>query len=269
MKTKTVIGRDPEVQKRIVEGQMNRCREELKKAEHYARAGDIEAARRRFERLRTLVKQSQLPTAMLSEIKEGMLKVELDGLMKVIDLQLDHAIDAAKVDDLVARNTAIQNARQHLGRVVVLGATEEFRTTTEKKIEIIMMTSSASAVATKGAESSRLTSVKREPAEAAHHNERRRYKRFRSPVLEITFHGRKYLATNWSIGGFSVPDWEGSADGRLPISFKAIDGDASFTDEIELVRVDGNQSCFKFLDPTHSSLKLVQRLAANGEVPQE
>src|SRR5437879_9176176 len=139
-------GGDPEVLKRIIDGQVARCREELMKAEHYAKAGDLDAMRRRLDRLKTIVKTSRLPSNILGEIKDATLKVELDGLKKTIDLLLGRAADCARVDDLLGRANAIKPAREHLGRAITLGAGDDFKIVTEKKIEIILQTDSSKAV---------------------------------------------------------------------------------------------------------------------------
>ena len=261
---------DPEVLKRIVEGQVKRCKDELIKAAHYALTGDIEAVRRRLERLVTIVKGSRnLPLDVLNEIKDEMRRIEIDGLKKAIDLYLDKAADCARVDDVVGRQNALKPVREHLGRAVALGAGDDFKVVTEKKIEVIMQTDSSKAVARKGQPSERLAQVKSPDFEVAHPTERRRYKRFRSPPLLVTVAGKTYSSTSWSIGGGALPAWEGPDDGRFEARFKAEGSDMSFSDSIELVRLVGNIACFKFVDPTHSTLKLVQHLTNQGKAPKE
>src|SRR4051794_3868 len=162
---------DPEVLQRILDGNVKRCKEELMKPDHYGRNGDIDAMRRRFERLKTIVKGAKFPPHVLNEIKEQTLKVEVDGLKKAIDSYLERAADCARVDDAKGRQDALKPVREHLGRAVALGAGDDFKVVTEKKIEIIMQTDSSKAVAKKGAESSRLSSVKAPEFEKAHQNE--------------------------------------------------------------------------------------------------
>src|SRR5258707_9396601 len=169
---------DPEVLKRLIEGQVKRCREELTKAAHYARNGDMEAVGRRLERLKAIVKTARLPADIFNEIKEETRKIQVDGLKKAIDVHLDKAADCARADDVAGRQNAVKPAREHLGRAVALGAGDDFRVVTEKKIEIIMQTDSSRAVAKKGQSSERLTQVKSPEFEVAHPTERRRYKRF-------------------------------------------------------------------------------------------
>ncbi len=260
---------DPEVLKRIIEGNVKRCNEELTKAAHFALSGDIEAVQRRLERLKTIVKGARLPADILNEIKERTRKIEVDGLKKAIDIYLDRAADCARIDDVNGRQEALKPVRQHLGRAVALGAGDDFKVVTEKKIEVILQTDSSKAVAKKGQESSRLQQVKRPEFEAAHPTERRRYKRFASPALLVTIAGRTYSTNSWSIGGGALPSWEGPEEGRFEVKFKAEGNEASFADSIEIVRMEGSSACFKFLDPTHSSLKLVQHLSTQGQTPRE
>lgn len=260
---------DPEVLKRILEGNVKRCKDELMKAAHYGRNGDIEAMRRRFERLKSIVKGAKLPVDVLNEIKEQTLKIEVDGLKKAIDVYLERAADCARTDDVAGRQNNLKPVREHLGRAVALGAGDDFKVVTEKKIEIIMETDSSKAVAKKGVESNRLSATKAPEFEQAHQNERRRYKRFRSPALLVTVGGKTYSSTTWSIGGGALPGWDGADEGRYEASFTAEGSDMSFSDSIELVRMEGTNACFKFIDPTHSTLKLVQRLSNQGKAPKE
>jgi hypothetical protein len=262
-------GGDPEVLKRIIEGNVKRCKEELMKAEHYARSGDIDAVKRRLERLKVIVKTARLPVEILNEIKEHTRKVEVDGLKRAIDVYLERAADCARVDDAIGRTNALKPVREHLGRAVALGAGDDFKVVTEKKIEVIMLTDSSQAVAKKGQPSVRLEQVKRPEAEAAHPTERRRYKRFGAPPLLITVGGRTYACTSWSIGGAALPDWQGPDAGRFDSKFTAEGSDTSFSDTVELVRMEGSTACVKFLDATHSTLKLVQRLTILGQPPKE
>ena len=239
------------------------------KADHYGRNGDIDAMRRRFERLKTIVKGAKFPPHVLNEIKEKTLKIELDGLKKAIDVHLDQAADCARADDVAGRQNALKPVREHLGRAVALGAGDDFKIVTEKKIEIIMQTDSSQAVAKKGAPSNRLSQVKSPEFEQAHHNERRRYKRFSSPPLLVTIGSKTYSTPSWSIGGGALPNWEGADEGRFEATFKTEGSDMSFSDSIEIVRMEGSNACFKFVDPTHSTLKLVQRLSTQGKAPKE
>ena len=78
-----------------------------------------------------------------------------------IDLNLERAMDCARVDDAAGRQNALKPVREHLGRAVALGAGDEFKVVTEKKIELIMQTDSSKAVAKKGMPSQRLEQVKR------------------------------------------------------------------------------------------------------------
>ena len=78
-----MTGRTPEVMQQILDSQMNRCREELKKADHFGKLGDIESARRRFDRVRAMVKDSRFPAEYLNELKESIRQIEVTGLREI------------------------------------------------------------------------------------------------------------------------------------------------------------------------------------------
>src|SRR5258706_12016381 len=140
-----LTGRNPEVLKEVLEQQMHRCREELKKADHFGKIGDIESARRRFDRVRGMVKDMRLPAEFLNELKESIRTIEITGLKKLTDQLLERANDNARKDDIAARASYIKEAREHIGRVMALGSEPDFKEVSEKKIEGALMTSSAAA----------------------------------------------------------------------------------------------------------------------------
>src|SRR5689334_14241042 len=142
-----MTGRTPEVMQRLIEAQVGRCREELKRADHFAKAGDIESARRRFDRVRALVKESRLPADFLNEVKEAIRTIEITGLKKLTDQLLERANDYARKDDIAGRAAVIKEAREHIARCLALGAEPDFKEVSEKKIEVSLMTSSREAAA--------------------------------------------------------------------------------------------------------------------------
>ena len=107
-----------------------------------AEAGDIESARRRFDRVRALVKESRLTGDFMNEIKESIRQIEIAGLKKLADQLLEKASDLARKDDVAGRAAAIKEAREHITRCLALGAEPDFKEVSEKKIEIALMTSS-------------------------------------------------------------------------------------------------------------------------------
>src|SRR5581483_12126468 len=128
-----MTGRSPDAMKQVLDMQMARCREELKKAEHFAKLGDIEAARRRFDRVRAMVKDSRFPAEYLNELKEAIRQTEILGLKKLTDQLLERANDCARKDDIAGRAAAVKDAREHITRVLALGSEPDFREVCEKK----------------------------------------------------------------------------------------------------------------------------------------
>src|SRR5262245_13669033 len=115
-------GRDSEAMQRLLEANIARCREEVKRAEHFAKAGDLESARRRFDRVRAFVKEARLPADFLNELKESIRTIEITGLKKLTDQLLERASEYARKDDVAGRAAMIKEAREHIGRCLALGA---------------------------------------------------------------------------------------------------------------------------------------------------
>jgi hypothetical protein len=268
-----MTGRTTEVMQRVLEAQMGRCRDELKKAEHFAKLGDVESARRRFDRVRSLVKEARLPAEFLNELKEGIRQIEITGLKKLTDQLLERASDCARTDDIAGRAAKVKEAREHIGRIMALGGEPDFKEVSEKKIEVAMLTSSREAAAAPknyaGAPRAAFTA----PEKAAVPREQRRFKRFTVPQLTVDVDGRRFTTLNWSIGGMALIGWppEWDAKSRIELRFSAEGDDATFQEAGVFLRVfgEGRNASVQF-DNIHSqALKLIQRLASQGRAAHE
>ncbi|MBV8168610.1 MAG: hypothetical protein JO021_17575 [Alphaproteobacteria bacterium] len=258
---------------RLIEAQMARVREELKRAEHFAKAGDIESARRRFDRVRALVKESRLTADFMNEIKEAIRQIEITGLKKLTDQLLEKASDLARKDDIAGRAAAIKEAREHINRCLSLGAEPDFREVSEKKIEIALMTSSREATAAPKAYAQAPRAAFAGPEKAAVAREQRRFKRFVKPALVVDVDGRQFKTLNWSIGGMALVGWPPEWDGKthIDITFGAEGDDARFSEGGQFLRTFGDMraASVQFENVHSQALKLVQRLAGQGRAPTE
>jgi hypothetical protein len=259
--------------KEVLEMQMNRCRDELKKADHFAKAGDIEAARRRFDRVRTMVKDLRLPADYLNELKETIRTTEIAGLKKLTDHLLEKASDCARKDDIAGRASYVKEAREHIGRVLSLGGEPDFKEVSEKKIEVAMLTSSREAAAAPKAYAGAPRAAFAGPEKAAVQREQRRFKRFVNPPLAVDVDGRRFTTLNWSIGGMALVGWPPEWDNKqqIEITFGAEGDEARFHEAGQFLRVFGDQrnASVQFNDVHSQALKLVQRLASQGRPPSE
>ncbi len=266
-----MTGRTPEVVREILEQQMNRCRDELKKADHFGKLGDIESARRRFDRVRAMVKDARLPADYLNELKESIRTIEITGLKKLTDQLLERANDCARKDDIAGRASYIKEAREHIGRVMALGAEPDFKEVSEKKIEVALMTSSAAAAAAPKTAAPRAAFSA--PERAAVQREQRRFKRFARPQLEVDVDGRRFKTMNWSIGGMALIGWPPEWDGKqhIDLVFNAEGDDVRYTEGGQFLRVfgEGRNASVQFESVHSQALKLVQRLAGQGRPAQE
>jgi hypothetical protein len=268
-----MTGRTPEVMQRLIEAQMARVREELKRAEHFAKAGDIESARRRFDRVRALVKESRLTGDFMNEIKESIRQIEIAGLKKLADQLLEKASDLARKDDIAGRAAAIKDAREHIARCLALGAEPDFKEVSEKKIEIALMTSSREAAAAPKTFLNAPRAAFAAPQKAAVAREQRRFKRFTNPGLVVDVDGRQFKTLNWSIGGMALVGWPPEWDGKthIEITFSAEGDDARFSEGGQFLRTFGDMraASVQFENVHSQALKLVQRLAGQGRAPIE
>jgi hypothetical protein len=267
-----MTGRSSEAMQQVLEAQKARCRDELKKADHFAKLGDIESARRRFDRVRAMVKDARLPADFLNELKESIRQSEITGLKKLTDQLLERANDLARVDDIAGRAAKVKEAREHIARVLALGGEPDFKEVSEKKIEIAMLTSSREAAAApKNMATPRAAFTA--PEKAAVSREQRRFKRFTDPQLAVDVDGRRFKTLNWSIGGMALVAWppEWDAKTRIDLSFAAEGDDARFQEAGQFLRVFGEtrNASVQFESVHSQALKLVQRLAGKGRPPHE
>ena len=251
---------------------MTRFRDELMKADHFAKLGDIESARRRFDRVRAMVKEARLPAEFFNELKESIRQIEITGLKKLTDQLLDRATDYARTDNVAGRASVIEEAREHIARILALGAEPDFKAVSEKKIEIALMTSSrAAAAAPKNAAAPRAAFSA--PDRPAVPREQRRFKRFTQPGLVVDVDSRRFETLNWSISGMALigwpPEWDDKQ--RLELSFRAEGDDARFVEVGQFLRVFGamRNASIQFETVHSQALKLVQRLASQGRPAHE
>ncbi len=268
-----MTGRTPEVMQQILEAQKARCRDELKKADHFAKLGDLDSTRRRFDRVRAMVKDQRLPADFLNELKESIRTIEITGLKKQTDILLERANDFARKDDIAGRAAVVKEAREHIARVVALGGEPDFKEVSEKKIEVAMMTSSREAAAAPKAYAAAPRAAFAAPEKQAVKREQRRFKRFTNPPLTVDVDGRRFTTLNWSIGGMALvgwpPEWDNKS--RIELQFSAEGDDAQFHEAGQFLRTFGDtRNASVQFDNVHSqALKLIQRLAGQGRAPQE
>jgi hypothetical protein len=268
---KTTRGVDPEVQKRILEGMVNHIREELRRADFYAKSGDLDAVQRRLDRLRDYVKQRPLPPPLFNEMKEAVRRIEIDGHRKLIDITLEKASDSAKIDDKVAREAHIKTAREHLSKAIALGAGEDFQKIVENKIEIVLLTDS-------GKDTGSAPKQEAEPMQAENKaqvakpkgaNETRRFKRNIRPLLDVEINGASGKTTDWSLGGLAFDNYSGSlAVGKKYDIVVRVEGDgANFKDTCEVVKFDGEgrKAIIRFLNFSSATLLITQKLQKEGK----
>ncbi|MBI3513384.1 MAG: hypothetical protein HY060_04870, partial [Proteobacteria bacterium] len=261
-------GRTTEAMQQVLEAQKARAREELKKAEHFAKTGDIESARRRFDRVRAMVKDARLPADFLNELKESIRTIEITGLKKLTDQLLERAQDLARVDDIAGRAAKVKDAREHIGRILALGGEPDFKEVSEKKIEVAMMTSSAAAAAVPKNHMTAPRAAFSAPERAAVQREQRRFKRFTNPPLAVDVDGRRFKTLNWSIGGMALVGWPPEWDSKqhIELVFCAEGDETRYQEGGQFLRVfgDGRNASVQFENTHSQALKLVQRLAGQG-----
>lgn len=266
--------RDPEIEQRLTETQVARCKELLIRAEHYARLGDMDVVRKRLDQLRDTAKQRPLPPSDLAQIKDTMIKIELLGLKKIVDMLLSQALDCARVDDVTGRDTAITKGREHLRRLVQLGGGEELPTLFERRVEVINTTNSGTMQKEKDAAKAK----QQPPIRLTGHPtlpERRRYIRYTAPVLKVRVGVATLETETWSANGLGLrcpPDGvELPTHKDISIEIKVEGVNETFSAVAEVVRVDkgGTLICLRFKSVDSPTLQMTQRLNAIGAVLQE
>lgn len=139
-KAKKSDGPEDPQEKMLIEVAVKRvdvCIERIKAAVAKADAPEVEAI---SKVMIDLVKNPRLPPDKKRECQVVVRDAERDVFVKACDMALQRAIEFAQSDRANERNLEVRNAQDWLKKAIAAGASPDYRTQSQNKIQIIMET---------------------------------------------------------------------------------------------------------------------------------
>jgi len=177
-----------------------RCRAALIQIRTQAEAGAVEAVVAGIQAVQESLKDPALPPEIAAQISAELKAIDLLAAMKATDMALRRAVSHAQADRKIERNQDIGIARGLLSRAVGLGADAKFKRAAEMMIESAMLTGGV-----KQTGPTRARPVDDAPAvRQLAKSERREYKRYEAPLLNVAVAQKRLTTVDWSIGGMLI-----------------------------------------------------------------
>jgi len=126
-----------DAEERLIEAIKLECRK-LIDAMRLAQPSEAERQRARLDEV--IKHCAKLPMEFKRDILAQARGLECTSNTRAADIALHAAMRKAKEDDVAERNKLVGQARNYANKAISLGADPSFRTTVNRKIEIIMMT---------------------------------------------------------------------------------------------------------------------------------
>ena len=222
------------------------------------------------DRCLEFLKTEGFPFQRKQEISDEIKVIRRDSYQRSVTHLLADALVAAQNEDMERRNTLMGDAKTNMSVALRLGVGPEFKTSVQRKVDVILMTS-APGTDEKAREAGE---AEPEPARrivgAPGGIERRRSVRYDDPVLEVTLNDQRGRTADWSIGGLLVegialPPSPGQRV-RITLWYEGVGNRVRTTGTVVDIRPSGNVAlAFKRMVP--ELMDLLHALRAEGIVP--
>jgi hypothetical protein len=199
---------------------LERVVQRLKLGRMAATEGRTDDVVKLMEIVRDIVRDSRFPIEKRTETMNLAKAIEIDGYKRATDLALTAGFEAAQKGDMDLRYKHVQKARELLQRALALGAGDDFKQISEKKIDVIMMSGDSKIDAQK--KKAKL-STEEILANEKKYSDRRAHPRFTETVLQVTANGQVWDTIDWSYGGLMLANYPGPVEPNQiwPIQIRA------------------------------------------------
>lgn len=256
----------------------------LRKAEEYVRAmrrtaegSDPDAVEQQANTLAELLKAKEFPSQRATEFREIAKTIQRNAYELSVDTLIRDAERKGHAGNDKGRNEVLNKAKIHFGKAVRFGASDEFRSGVERRVQAALLTSADGVdERTKKANARKLEIREGGGPKPPGGVERRRAIRYMDPVLTVEVGGRKYRTVNWSIRGMLLETYKGelmvSAGTRLKLDIRCEDiPDHPVARAVaHVVRVDKDRSALAvtFPDMSEAIINLCHAMKNAGIQPE-
>lgn len=260
--------RDREVQRRMMEAKVQRIEMDLDRARVAAVTGRTQEVERVLRNVRGQLNDQMIPIDLQRRVQVDAKKIELESHVKLVDMALEEAREAALARRDNDRARAIKVARESMAKAMQFGAPQSFKDLVNKKIDVVSMTGGHRQDGPTTAKPIATQPKVRDLAKG----EKRIYKRFESPHLVVKFGEDTYRTIDWSIGGMLIGDWRVDvASGSEIVMTFGLPDQKAFTATIRVVRFDPRKRTLavRFVKSTMDALEFVRNLIKQATAMQK
>lgn len=241
----------------------------MTEARAQATLGDVQATDYALVWLRELAAVAIIPQAKRAELMHTFKAIERDACIKATDLSLEGAFTAAHRGDDLRRNQMLGDTKRFLGRAITLGANEEFRELTEKKIASVPLTGKEK---NEGPTRAKPTETAPKAYNAAK-ADKRNYRRYPRPVFSVRLYGHPCSTVDWSLDGMMLEGYISDLTvGQLvPIVFGLTDMPAQEA-MVRIIRVDTEKTrlMVQFVNPPPKTIGFLRAvIKARTQIQQQ
>ncbi len=200
----------PDERKKVQDTLLRSAEQVMRKMKDDADYGRIENLAHEAERITELTKQKEFPTQRSQEFLRAIKIIQCDAYEHLVGDLLNGLIHRLRSGDEDAKNDILTKVRENVALAIRFGADESFRTSVDRRLQVIQLTTGEGIDKRAKAEAARKTELHDTVSKAPGGVERRRAIRYVDPALTMEIGGIKYKTLNWStrgvlLEGFSEP----------------------------------------------------------------
>jgi hypothetical protein len=193
-----------------------------------ADGGQLDNLSRCADKIQELTRIKEFPNQRAQEVQRSVKFILRDAYARRVGDLMAELNRRLHNGDEDARKDLLGKVRQHISLAVQFGADEEFRSSVDRHLQVIELTTDGGIDKQAKAEAMRRTELRDTASRAPGGKERRRAIRYADPVLTIELDGEKYTTLNWSTRGllldnFTLPLRLGT-DVRITLSCEEVPG---------------------------------------------
>ncbi len=111
----------------------------------YAQTGQISSMERSVTNIQIFIKNPKLPRDLIHDAQRSIVNMEKEGYIFYIDDLLAKARDAAQDQRLKQKHAILMMVKEYLPKAMKAGASDEFRHSVDRRIELIDLTGNPTA----------------------------------------------------------------------------------------------------------------------------
>jgi hypothetical protein len=130
---------------RLVEQTRKRVDQLIADGMKHAKTGQISSMERSVTNIQIFIKNPKLPRDLIHEAQRAIVDMEKEGYIFYIDDLLVKARDAAQDQRLKQKHAIIMMVKEYLPKAMKAGASDDFRHSVDRRIELIELTGNPTA----------------------------------------------------------------------------------------------------------------------------